>query len=114
MVAKLVLVALVAACAAQATVLRQSDVQDGTLIIDQPGLYLLGEDIHFDPNPPSAHNDFASASRPYHHQFSYAGGKYDPEAYGLGFFAVIAIIANDVVLDLNGHTLAMSETFALL
>jgi hypothetical protein len=109
------LLVLMLACGSLAqTVLRQTDVQDGTLIIDQPGTYVLGEDIYFNPNPPSTTNDFASASRPYHHQYSYAGGKYDAAAYGLGFFAVISIVANDVTLDLNGHTLAMSETFALL
>ena len=39
---------------------------------------------------------------------------YDPAAYGIGFFAAIAITANNVVLDLNGHTLEQSAEHALL
>jgi len=39
---------------------------------------------------------------------------YDPAAYGLGFFAAIVITANNVVLDLNGHTIEQSTEHALL
>jgi hypothetical protein len=40
--------------------------------------------------------------------------RYDPAAYGIGFFAAIAIAADDVVLDLNGHTIEQSAEHALL
>ena len=40
--------------------------------------------------------------------------RYDPAAFGLGFFAAIAITADDVVLDLAGHTLEQSDEHALL
>ena len=35
-------------------------------------------------------------------------------AYGIGFFATISVIASDVVINLNGHTLEQSEEHALL
>jgi len=40
--------------------------------------------------------------------------RYDPAAYGIGFFAAIAITGDDVVLDLNGHTIEQSAEHALL
>ena len=39
---------------------------------------------------------------------------YDPSAYGLGFFAAIAITANNVTLDLAGHRIEQSAEHALL
>lgn len=39
---------------------------------------------------------------------------YDPAGFGVGFFAAIAITADDVVLDLRGHTLEQSAEHALL
>lgn len=40
--------------------------------------------------------------------------RYDPAAYGVGFFAAIAITADDVVLDLGGHRIEQSAEHALL
>ncbi len=40
--------------------------------------------------------------------------RYDPAAYGVGFFAAIVITADDVVLDLAGHTIEQSAEHALL
>ncbi|MEM6709686.1 MAG: hypothetical protein AAF648_12965, partial [Pseudomonadota bacterium] len=40
--------------------------------------------------------------------------RYDPAAFGLGFFAAIVITADDVVLDLNGHRLEQSHEHALM
>ena len=40
--------------------------------------------------------------------------RYDPAAYGVGFFAAIVVAADDVVVDLAGHTLEQSEEHALL
>ena len=40
--------------------------------------------------------------------------RYDPAAYGVGFFAAIAVTADDVVIDLGGHTIEQSAEHALL
>lgn len=40
--------------------------------------------------------------------------RYDPAAFGVGFFAAVAITADDVVLDLDGHTIEQSPEHALL
>ena len=40
--------------------------------------------------------------------------RYDPAAFGLGFFAAIVVTADGVVIDLNGHTLEQSAEHALL
>lgn len=37
------------------TVLRKADFERGTVIISEPGVYVLGEDVDFDPN---ASNDW--------------------------------------------------------
>lgn len=72
----------------------------------------------------SAPVDAYNAGRPLFTQFAHTptpfspGGpldaRYDPEAYGIGFFAAISITADDVVLDLNGHTIQQSPEHALL
>mmetsp|Transcript_5396 Transcript_5396/g.14487 ORF Transcript_5396/g.14487 Transcript_5396/m.14487 type:complete len:579 (-) Transcript_5396:256-1992(-) len=82
-------------------VLCQTDFDQGTVIIDQPGSYLLGENITFNPNSRENGGD----CMPRIDQFSFMGGPYDPAAYGIGFFAAISIIADNVELDLNGFTL---------
>ncbi len=100
------------------TILMQSDFDNGTYIIDQPGTYVLGEDISFNPHPvgsPGADGvtplDAYTAGRPFPLQL---GSEYDPAAFGIGFFAAITIEASDVTLDLNGHTLEQSPEHALL
>lgn len=101
------------------TKIRQKDFKQGTYIIDTPGKYCLVEDVSFNPNSlatlqnsnPSATSYDSSDVR--NKQFTFAGGIYDPSAYGIGFFAAIAISAKGVVLDLNGHTLEESEEHAL-
>jgi hypothetical protein len=40
--------------------------------------------------------------------------RYEPAAYGIGFFAAIAVQAEGVVIDLNGHIIEQSEEHALL
>lgn len=73
------------------------------------------------PNPVDAYH----AGNPLFTQFQFEGGdaftpggpldaRYDPAAYGVGFFAAIAISADDVILDLNGHTIEQSAEHALL
>jgi hypothetical protein len=99
--------------------LSQSDFVSGTYIISTPGVYRLSEDISFNPNSlatiqvgtPSATSwDSGSVLST---QFVSNGGDYDDKAYALGFFAAIAIITNDVVLDLNGYTLEQSKEHCL-
>lgn len=100
------------------TTLMQSDFDDGTYIIDQPGTYILGEDISFNPHPVGSPGpdgvtplDAYTAGLPFPQQL---GAEYDPAAFGIGFFAAISIEATDVTLDLNGHTLEQSPEHALL
>lgn len=94
--------------------LHQSDFDSGTYIIDKPGVYVLAEDISFNPNHAAMLGTEAYfASFPLPEQFA-PSGVYNPRAYGLGFFAAITIQAKNVVLDLNGHTLEQSKEHALL
>jgi len=138
------------ASAEQVTYLTSEDFRYGTYIIDQPGTYVLAEDVPFNPNSPvtltralrTGELDLAvaaaigmplppeqvdgySAGFPLFTQFAPGGvdaftpggpmdARYDPAAFGIGFFAAIAISADDVVLDLNGHTLQQSREHALL
>jgi hypothetical protein len=83
--------------------INNKDFQEGTYIINQPGNYKIMEDIIFHPNPD---NHF----QPKKSQFI----KYSPQkGYGLGFFAVIAIEAENVILDLQNHTIQCSDEFLL-
>ena len=132
---------------ADVTVLTADDFRYGTYIIDEPGVYRLGEDISFNPNSPAtltaavadgsippwlpAALGWSSPVTAYHSSmplftqlttepdgpFTPGGpmdARYDPAAYGVGFFAAIAIEADDVVLDLAGHTIEQSAEHALL
>lgn len=70
--------------------------------------------------------DAYSAGNPLFTQFAFGLGgdrftpggpldaRYDPAGFGIGFFAAICIIGDDVVLDLNGHTIEQSAEHALL
>ena len=102
--------------------LTNEDFINGTYVISEPGLYIVDEDITFNPNNysymlSSEAEDLRTAnglmineikkcdtSKVYPSQF----GKYDPKAYGLGFFAMIAITVENVVLDLNGKKIEQS------
>lgn len=91
-----------------ATCLYQSDFETGTKIITAPGQYKLCEDIVFHPNGPSPGE--TPADDAFDPIFP---GDYDENAFGLGFFAAIAIAASDVELYLNGFTIEQSEGHAL-
>lgn len=69
--------------------------------------------------------DAYRAGRPLATQFSSGQGapfspgglldaRYDPAAYGVGFFAAIAVAADGVVIDLNGYTIEQHPEHALL
>jgi len=77
--------------------LVNSDFASGTILIDQPGWFILQEDIVFSPNP---ENKFF----PYPSQTEYTSNP----AFNLGFFAAIAMYGNHTILDLNGHTIQQS------
>eukprot|EP00121_Abeoforma_whisleri_P004757 Awhi_evm1s4304 len=97
--------------------LFQNDFDDGTFLIDKPGLYVLKEDVFFNPNSRDYLREFynkpelraADASWVRPDQFR----KYDPKAFGIGFFTAIAVRTRDVIIDLNGHTLSQSKEHAL-
>lgn len=93
---------------AQVTVLMQSDFDNGTYRITEPGNYKLGEDIVMHPNP---ENDF----RPYNlfpGQPQYESHPPQPFGfYDLGFFAGITIETCDVTLNFDGHTFSQSDEF---
>src|SRR5689334_17411103 len=81
------------------TYIYQKDFNHGTYIIDQPGHYIIKENIVFNPNPS---NDYLPNQN---------DQKYKTLSYTLGFFAVIVIATNDVYLDLNNKTISASPEF---
>ena len=94
------------------TELYQSDFESGTYRIKVSGLYKIMEDIVFDFNADYDSPNSAEAWWPHEDQsdiYPGAGDYHDP--YFLGFWAGITIEADDVTLDLNGHSLAMSESW---
>lgn len=113
--------------------LQQSDFDHGTLRIQNPGCFILTENIAFNPNRPTTWldasnavtNDFSQAkaidpnrsldwfpksSAPNNAQY------FEPEvafAYGLGFFAAITVECRDVIIDLNNYTLEQHKEHQL-
>jgi len=85
--------------------IRQSDFNTGTLRILYPGYYKLSEDILFNPNPENDWQPNANDPRysVLHHNGRPCGG------YILGFFTAITVEANNVIIDLNGHTIQQSK-----
>ena len=79
--------------------LRQNSFTNGTVRITKPGIYILKENISFEPN---SNNDFMPTGP------QIASGQYPvgtAGAYHLGFFAAITIETTGVILDLNGKTI---------
>ncbi len=83
--------------------IKQSDFVNGPYIIKRPGYYRLCEDIIFSPNK---HSD----GKPTKEWLNNLDEKYR-SAYSLGFFAMIVIQSDNVVFDLNYHTIEQSELF---
>lgn len=75
------------------TLLRQSDFDHGTYQIKTGGLYVLCEDIEFNPDPQYLVTNSA-----------YSGNK----AYAMGYFAAITIECDDVIIDMQGCTIRQS------
>lgn len=116
------LVFIQTASAQTPVLLHQSDFDQGTYQITRAGTYRLAEDISFNPHPVGSLAedgqtilDAYHAGKPFPSQLGRTDeGKYDPAAFGVGFFAAIAISAPDVTLDLNGHKLEQSAEHSLL
>ena len=109
------------AAAPTVTLLSQADFADGTYQISEPGIYRLSENISFNPHPVGSPGedgvtplDAYHAGLPFRSQLGTGDEQFDPAAFGLGFFAAITIAADDVTLDLNGHTIEQSAEHALL
>lgn len=102
------------------TLLKNSDFSQGTYRITEPGVYRLSEDISFNPHPVGSLDhrgevlDSYKAGRPFRTQYGFGKkDKYDPKAYGIGFFAAIAVESDNVTIDLNGFRLEQSAEHAL-
>lgn len=80
--------------------LRQRDFDQGTVILTQPGVYTLGQDIEFNPNSRAqGGNSMPRPDQP----------AYRSPAFRLGFFAAIVIQGRGITLDLNGRELRQSR-----
>ena len=87
--------------------LKQSHFTNGTVRITKPGIYVLLENINFEPNP---NNDFMPTGQ------QIASGQYPvgkDGAYHLGFFAAITIETTGVILELNGKTIQQTKLHSL-
>lgn len=113
--------------------LVQSDFANGTLRVQQPCLLKLKQSIQFNPNRPATWldsmdmqtGDFSQAAKIdpnraldwFPNMSATDNAQYfQPEvafAYGLGFFAALAIETRDVIIDLCGYTLAQHPEHAL-
>jgi len=97
--------------------LFQADFDAGTYRITEPGIYKVMEDVLFDMNgaeegaysaPNEAGNWYPREDQ--EREYMGSGGTFIGP-YGMGFFAGIAVEADDVTIDLNGHSMAMSKVF---
>ena len=95
--------------------LYQDDFTSGTYRIEEGGTYKIMEDIVFEFNmgsldDPQAQNGWKPNSEQVD-RYPGAGVAQGRDEYFLGFFAGITIETDDVVLDLNGKSLEMSDIF---
>ena len=87
----------------QVVLCDQADFKNGTVRITEPGLYVLTEDIVFDPA-----DGFATDASGNPEATLLGTGDYADQAYRLGFFAAITVETDGVILDLQGHTIRQS------
>jgi len=90
------------------TPLRNTDFAAGTYLIHAPGTYTVEEHIVFDPKTKLASGiSDADVSFPDPNSETY------PQLGGffLGFFATIAVVADNVTIDCKGHSIVMSAEF---
>ena len=83
--------------------MKQKDFENGTVRITTPGIYILTENIIFNPNEEA---DFLPTETQSEVKGIYPQNMSGP--YHLGFFSAITIESDDVLLDLNGKTLSQS------
>lgn len=83
----------------------QDDFDNGTVRIREPGLYVLTQDIVFNPADGLNTTCDASGSAP---ESQLNQGDYTDKAYNLGFFAAITVETEGVIIDLQGHTIRQS------
>lgn len=91
--------------------LSQSDFNTGTYRIQKPGIYVLSEDIVFNPNPENDYKPYPNDPR--YNQPPQLVGTHYSKPFSLGFFAAITIECNQVCIDLNGHSISQSKAHAL-
>lgn len=96
--------------------LNNSHFANGTYIAQTPNVTLrLTENIVFNPNNLAYMQGLDGANTSYESgdvlPAQYA--TYDPAAYGIGFFAAIAVSTYNVIIDLNGFSLSQSAEHAL-
>ena len=72
------------------------------LSITKPGTYILDEDIYVGSSSAGDDGNYLDFDR-----------QVGPPPFHFGVWAIIAIECDDVVLDLNGHKLAMTNNFAM-
>jgi hypothetical protein len=89
------------------TILMNSHFATGTYRIRSSGVYKLGENIVFNPNPGDDHMPTPSQITSGDYPVMPTG------PYHLGFFTAIAIEADNVVIDLNGFRLDQSVAHQL-
>ena len=92
--------------------LTQRHFENGTFRIKTPGLYWLDEDIEFSPNyniyPSRDCTSFPNVLDNFHPTKSQKL-IYPSPPYQFGFFAAITVECDNVIIDLNGHTLQQSK-----
>jgi len=90
-------------CAKQVIYLSNRDFEEGTYVIDTPGIYVLTEDIVMRPNGPEVNARMQPMKNSSKYRFE--------QGYWLGFFAAIAISVDDVFIDLNQKSIKQSRRF---
>ena len=90
--------------------LSNSDFENGTYRILNPGYYKLSEDIIFNPNPSTYSNDTLTGpdwmpdyTNPEQVE------KYPIHPYHLGFFTALTVECDNVIVDLNGFSIQQSR-----
>lgn len=91
-------------CSSNINYLYNDDFKNGTYIICNPGIYVICDNIEFEPNK-------FNNCKPTPDQRE--SGVYSHNDFTFGFFACIHIKCSHVKLDLNGHTISMSRFFRI-
>lgn len=90
--------------------LSQKDFMYGTYQITKPGYYYLTENIYFNPNCPCLYNDCLLDNETENldwmpTQKQLEKGQYTHSSFILGFYAAITVEVDNVIIDLNSHTI---------